>query len=219
MQRGCFVKRRSLVLGSAGLGAALRMAACHSAARYCVVTGGLYQATAEVGTGTEKGACTFPNGATCDARQYFDGACTPTGAAAQTTFTDPFAYCAAVGTIDQPDERFAGPPVPGAVLDGLVEQGVVAADTPPEFLRHAAWRCMDGEDFACHFGANLPCLEKADESLAPSAAMTEFCAANPAAEAIPAAVTWRPPASPGPTATSRIRRRSPTWGSPTRAWW
>src|SRR5215510_4570357 len=38
---------------------------------------------------------------------------------AATRFTDPFAYCAAVGTIDTPDSRYAGPKVPEAVARGL----------------------------------------------------------------------------------------------------
>ena len=39
-------------------------------------------------------------------------AATPAGA----TYTDPFAYCAAAGTIDTPDARYTGPKTPGSVL-------------------------------------------------------------------------------------------------------
>jgi len=34
--------------------------------------------------------------------------------AGQQTFSDPFAYCTAVGTIDQPDSRYVGPKIPDA---------------------------------------------------------------------------------------------------------
>jgi hypothetical protein len=50
---------------------------------------------------------------------------------------------------------------------------------------------MDGQVWVCHFGANLPCQEKADTSQVPTAEMQEFCSANPATEVIPAAVTGR----------------------------
>jgi hypothetical protein len=34
------------------------------------------------------------------------------GSGPQARFSDPFAYCAAVGTIDAPDARYTGPRVP-----------------------------------------------------------------------------------------------------------
>ena len=110
---------------------------------------------------------------------------------AQSFYNDPFAYCAAVGTIDSPDERYNGPPMPEAVVQGLIQQGIVSADAPPEFQRSAVWRCMDGQVWVCHFGANLPCQEKADTSQVPASALEDFCKANPTAEIIPAAVTGR----------------------------
>lgn len=106
-------------------------------------------------------------------------------------FDDPFAYCAAVGTADTPDARYTGDPMPEAVVQGMVRKGIVTADAPPEFQRSAVWRCMGGNVWACHFGANLPCQEKADTSRTPTAAVDEFCAANPAADSVPAAVTGR----------------------------
>ncbi|HWI61124.1 MAG TPA: hypothetical protein VNT75_04785, partial [Symbiobacteriaceae bacterium] len=42
-----------------------------------------------------------------------------TQAAADTTYTDPFAYCAAVGTIDAPDSRYIGEKVPMRIAKGL----------------------------------------------------------------------------------------------------
>jgi hypothetical protein len=119
------------------------------------------------------------------------GACGTTSLEAPASYTDPFAYCAAVGTVDAPDARYTGEAMPAAVVEALVRQGVVAADAPPEFQANAVWRCMDGQVWACHFGANLPCQERADTSQTPTAEMEAFCQTNPSAEVIPAAVTGR----------------------------
>jgi hypothetical protein len=119
------------------------------------------------------------------------GACGTTRAEAPASYTDPFAYCAAVGTVDAPDARYTGEAMPAAVVEALVRQGVVAADAPPEFQANAVWRCMDGQVWACHAGANLPCQERADTSETPTADMEAFCQADPSAEVIPAAVTGR----------------------------
>ena len=127
------------------------------------------------------------------------GACDPGSPAgdvssvdvAPSTYSDPFAYCAAVGTIDAPDTRYEGEEMPDAIIEGMIDKGIVTDDAPREFQEHAVWRCMDGEVWVCHFGANIPCLEQADMSQEPSAAMDEFCAANPEADNIPAAVTGR----------------------------
>jgi hypothetical protein len=113
---------------------------------------------------------------------------TPT---APSLYNDPFAYCAAVGTIDKPDERYTGTEMPDAIIQGMIEQGVVSADAPLSFQQNAVWRCMNNQVWVCHFGANLPCLEKADISQAPTSAMEDFCKANPGAGSIPAAVTGR----------------------------
>lgn len=39
--------------------------------------------------------------------------------AAKTTYTNPFAYCAAVGNIDVPDARYTGEKVPMVIARGL----------------------------------------------------------------------------------------------------
>lgn len=119
-----------------------------------------------------------------------------TGAATATTeqsqFSDPFAYCAGVGTIDAPDERYVGDPVPEAVIEGLRKKAEIGDDAPDEWLTEGTvWRCMDGEVWVCFVGANLPCLEKADTSTTPNPEMEDFCSDNPDAEVIPAAVTGR----------------------------
>ncbi|HSO22945.1 MAG TPA: DUF333 domain-containing protein [Chondromyces sp.] len=165
------------------------------AARYCAITGGTYEEADVADADTEGGGCILADGRTCDVWEYFNGTCGDTTEPSREdqpeSFTNPFIYCAAFGTIDKPDDRFVGADPPEAVVDGLVEQGVVAADAPAWFKRNAVWRCVDGEVEACHFGANLPCLEKADTSRTPNAAMEEYCTDNPGADSIPAAVTGR----------------------------
>jgi putative hemolysin len=161
------------------------------AAQYCAITGGTYQITGNNNTDQEQGTCTFKNGQTCDARDYYGGKCDPNTAKAQSSYSDPFAYCAAVGTVDMPDGRYTGPKMPDSIVQGMIKRGIVSADAPPEFQQHAVWRCMNNSVWVCHFGANLPCQEKADTSQTPTPAMEDFCKANPTAESIPAAVTGR----------------------------
>lgn len=160
-----------------------------AAAGYCAITGGEYHITGNSGTDQETGTCTFKNGRACDAADYFNGKCTAeTGRVA---YADAFAYCAAIGTVDAPDERYTGDKMPDSVVEGMIRQNVVSADAPIEFQRNAVWRCMNGQVMVCHFGANLPCQEKADTSQTPSTAMEDFCKENRNAEVIPAAVTGR----------------------------
>lgn len=161
------------------------------AAQFCVITGGTYQITGSSNTDQEQGTCTFKNGQTCDAGDYFVGKCDPNAETGQLSFDDPFTYCAAVGTIDTPDERYKGDKMPDSIVQGMIAQGIVSADSPPEFQQNAVWRCMDSSVWVCYFGANLPCQEKADTSQTPSAEMEDFCKTNPSAEIIPAAVTGR----------------------------
>jgi hypothetical protein len=130
----------------------------------------------------------------------FTGACS--GAASQNTptpsqtsevinYDDPFAYCAAIGTVDSPDPRYSGPDMPNSIIEAMIAKGIVATDVPPEFQKNAVWRCMNGQVWVCHFGANLPCLEKADTSKVPTIEMEDYCKANPSVDSIPAAVTGR----------------------------
>ena len=134
------------------------------------------------------GACSAPASQSTPAQSQ------PTATIAnpeQSLYSDPFAYCAAVGTVDAPDARYNGPEMPDSVIQGLIQQGVVSADAPPEFQKAAVWRCMNGQVWVCHFGANLPCQEKADVSQTPTPGMEDFCKTNPTADTIPAAVTGR----------------------------
>lgn len=107
------------------------------------------------------------------------------------TYNDPFAYCTAVGTIDSPDARYTGAKIPDSIIAGMVAQGIVTADAPTEFKENAVWRCMDKAVWVCHFGANLPCLEKADTSKEHASEMTDYCRTNPDADSIPEYVTGR----------------------------
>lgn len=120
------------------------------------------------------------------------GTITAHATAGEQRFDDPFAYCAAVGTIDAPDARYVGPEMPDTVALGLKTALGMPPSAPLEpFREHSIWRCMAGKVYACTFGANLPCREKADTNLSPTPAMSAFCRDNPGAEAIPMVVTGR----------------------------
>ena len=115
-------------------------------------------------------------------------AATPAPAA---VYTDPFAYCAAVGTIDAPDATYTGPQVPQSVAEGL-QTALNAPDTPLDMLQNgSSWRCMDGAVYACFVGANLPCEAKANTDRTPTQEEIDFCSQNPNSDFIPAVVTGR----------------------------
>jgi CubicO group peptidase (beta-lactamase class C family) len=109
----------------------------------------------------------------------------------QSSYSDPFAYCATVGTVDTPDERYSGTKMPDSLIEGMIRQGIVSADAPQEFQRNAVWRCMNKSVWVCHFGANLPCLEKADTTQVPTSGIEDYCKTYPTSKSIPAAVTGR----------------------------
>jgi hypothetical protein len=116
---------------------------------------------------------------------------TPVPVAEAATFDDPFAYCAAVGTVDAPDARFTGPDVPDLVAEGL-RDALNTPNTPLEvFIGNSFWRCMNGEVYACTVGANLPCQTKGDLFQTPTDAMVDFCKENVGSDFIPMAVTGR----------------------------
>lgn len=107
------------------------------------------------------------------------------------SYADPFAYCAAVGTIDAPDATYTGPHVPQSVAEGL-QKALNAPGTPLDILESgSSWRCMDGDVYACFVGANLPCEAKANTDKAPTQEEIDFCQANPSSDFIPAVVTGR----------------------------
>lgn len=137
--------------------------------------------------GGEYGVCRFADGRQCEEWALFRGTCTPEAGA----YDDPFAYCASVGNIDAPDQRYQGAAMPDAVVREMVRLGIVAATAPAEFQRQATWRCLEHTVRVCHYGANIPCREKADASQALTRAMADYCRENRGVDAIPAAVTGR----------------------------
>lgn len=107
------------------------------------------------------------------------------------TFTDPFAYCSAMGTIDSPDARYTGTAVPDEIINGFKQAAGLGSSTEPmDMLRQTTiWRCMDSKVYACNFGANLPCDSKANTEKTPAQELKDFCAANPDSDSIPMSVT------------------------------
>lgn len=124
-------------------------------------------------------------------------ACAPTETAVvntQTspeTYTDPFTYCAVVGTIDQPDARYTGSKVSDVIVQGFIKASGSSPDAASSdaFKEMTIWRCMDKKVYVCNFGANLPCDSKADTDKTPTQEMNDFCKENNDADFIPMAVT------------------------------
>ena len=113
------------------------------------------------------------------------------GTAAPKTYTDPFAYCSAVTTMDQPGANYTGNKVPESVAKALLA-ALGTPSVPLDALQNgSSWRCMDGKVYGCFVGANLPCEEKADTSRTPTQAMTDYCAQNTNSDFIPASETGR----------------------------
>jgi hypothetical protein len=113
------------------------------------------------------------------------------GAATQQTFTDPFTYCAAVGTLDKPDGRYTGPALPDVLMLGYLKASGASPDAAADanFKKMTIWRCMQGRVVVCNFGANLPCDSKANMDKNPTQVMIDFCKENPDSDFIPMAVT------------------------------
>lgn len=108
----------------------------------------------------------------------------------ESSYSDPFIYCAAVKNSDVPDARYNGPRMPEAVVKGLMKASGASPDMPVAiFEQGSSWRCMNGRVYACFVGANLPCDAKADTSQAPTVAVIDYCNSNPNSDFIPAVVT------------------------------
>ena len=71
-----------------------------------------------------------------------------------TTYDDPFANCAAVGTFDRPDSRYTGPDIIDDVIDGYLQAaGLQGTIEPSEVLEQTTvWRCMDHDVYGCNVG-------------------------------------------------------------------
>ena len=99
------------------------------------------------------------------------------------TFGDPFAYCATVGTVDQPDARYTGPAFPNVIAAGLA-RALGVPSTAGFTAQNSFWRCMDSRLLACTVGANLNC-GFADTTTQPNPGMVDYCKANPQSDFIP----------------------------------
>jgi len=97
------------------------------------------------------------------------------------SFSDPVAYCRAVGTVDKPDARYDGPKLPAWMATKL--------HLEPSQGNLMEWRCAGGAVLACLYGANIPCDAKAVTDRKPTPAISNFCRANPEAAIVPMVVT------------------------------
>ena len=159
----------------------------HPAAVYCRYLGG-QQVVGQDESGGANSLCQLADGQSCEQWALYRGSCV-----LKAEVKEPFAFCATIGNtpvlpaVDEASRRL----LPQVLLEPMRAQGLAKADQPEEVQSAARWRCMDSAVYVCPIGANLPCGEPANLSQTPSAAMQEFCAANPAAEGIPAYITGR----------------------------
>jgi hypothetical protein len=109
--------------------------------------------------------------------------------AADKPFSDAVAYCQAVSTVDAPGARYTGPAVPDWMVGALYSKDELKAQKKAKVdpARAVVWRCMGGKVFACVQG-NSPICGTANQEMAPTKAMREFCAGQPNAEVIPLSV-------------------------------
>jgi hypothetical protein len=115
----------------------------------------------------------------------------PSPSATLETYTDPFAYCAAMVQIDAPDARYTGPLMSAAFFNAYLKAAGLDPNGyyPDAFKKMTIWRCMNGQVYVCNFGANIPCDSKADTNKKPTQALTDYCKVNPDTDFIPAYVT------------------------------
>jgi hypothetical protein len=105
---------------------------------------------------------------------------TPAPAAtADASWDNPFSYCEAVGTMDVPDQRYVGPPVPTAISAGVRAPATAAAD-------RVKWRCFEGRVLGCK-SYQWPVCDKVPTT----AELAAYCTQNPNAPRLLApAGTW-----------------------------
>lgn len=168
---------------------------------YCEQNGGKLDLRQDASGGVA-GTCVFPDGSECDEWAYFRRECKPgdspvnpavtmTLSPTQEGYNDPFAYCAAIGTIDTPDARYTGLQINDEIIDGYKTAAGLGSSTEPMemFKKTTIWRCMNNRVYACNFGANLPCSSKANTDRTPSPAIKDYCKTNPDSDFIPMSVT------------------------------
>ena len=90
----------------------------------------------------------------------------------ETSFEDPFAYCAAVGTIDYVDSRYRGPAVVAAMTHALS----LTTDASRDRVR---WRCDSGRVLACSSYLGPIC-----DMVPTLSEMKAYCAGHPNVEVI-----------------------------------
>lgn len=156
---------------------------------YCVENGGRVVIRKDK-NGNEYGVCVFKDSKECEEWALFRGRC-PIGGMRSKIYKDPFEYCEDVQTIDKPDSRYKGDKAPKSIIQAMAKQGIIPSDAPESFKKNFVWRCMNWQVLVCHFGANIPCLEKADTRKEPTPAMKDFCKSSPDSDFIPAAATGR----------------------------
>jgi len=102
-------------------------------------------------------------------------------------------YCKAVVRKTSVTEQRWGPsPAERKRFLRVARSKFLSEDAPESLLVGGlSVRCMAGEVWACHVGANLPCWAKADTSREPAAALRDFCRESPGARVIPMVVTGR----------------------------
>ena len=158
------------------------------ASENCIEQGGTLEIRQEAAG--EVGYCKFADGSECEEWAFMRGECKP--GQSKATFADPFAYCAAVGTIDEPDDRYTDPKTPEVIAKGVRKALGTPDDAPLQpFVDNTFWRCVDGKVLACFLGANLPCFLKADMSKTPNSGIVDYCKENPEAEFVPAVAAGR----------------------------
>lgn len=155
------------------------------ASEHCIRSGGSLVIKKDK-DGAEYGVCHFKDGRQCEEWAYFRGQCP-----INKGFKDPFDYCSNVKTTDTPDKRVIDRKSNKMIIDAMVRQGIVSRGTPLKFKKNFVWRCMNGQVFVCHFGANIPCLEKANTSKEPTKPMIDYCKTNPQSDFLPAYITGR----------------------------
>jgi hypothetical protein len=96
-------------------------------------------------------------------------------------YSDPIAYCRAVGTIDRPDTRYTGRKLPDWMATRL--------GLKPDQDKMMEWRCAGGVVLACLYGANIPCDAKADTRRRPTTAIRQFCREHQDSDFVPMYVT------------------------------
>jgi len=113
----------------------------------------------------------------------------PQADSSSTAFTDPVAYCKAVGNIDARDARYQGPAVADWIESALYTPQEIAAQKGAgiDVARSIVWRCMQRSVFGC-VQPNNPICGKANTDRTPTKAMRDFCAARPNASVIPLSV-------------------------------